>query len=251
MADRMITLEIKRQENQKSEPYWQTFRIPWQPNANVISCLMDVQRNPVTQDGKQVEPVVWDCNCLEEVCGACTMVVNGRVRQACSAIIDRLGDHVRLEPMSKFPVVRDLAVDRSRMFENLKKVYGWNPVDGYHDLGPGQRIPEAQQQISYKLSECMTCGCCLEACPQFGIDNQFVGAAAVSQARYFNMHPSGKGLKEKRLKVLMSEGGIADCGNAQNCVEVCPKGIPLTESIAEIGKQVTFQFFKNIFASRD
>ena len=242
-----ITLKIKRQDSQDSQPYWHTFEVPYKPNSNVISCLMDIQKKPITQEGKKVAPVVWECSCLEEVCGACTMIINGRVRQSCSALVDRLSQPIKLEPMSKFPVVRDLSVDRSRMFENLKRVKAWAPVDGYYDLGPGPKIHEDQQRMAYALSECMTCGCCLEACPQFSIDNNFLGAAAVSQARLFNMHPAGQSLQDERLEVLMGEGGIADCGNAQNCVEVCPKSIPLTESIAEIGRQVSVQFFKNIF----
>ncbi len=83
---------------------------------------MEIQRSPTTQGGKTVSPVTWDSNCLEEVCGSCTMVINGKVRQACTALVDNLEKPISLEPMSKFPVVRDLQVNRSRMFENLKKV---------------------------------------------------------------------------------------------------------------------------------
>ncbi|MBF0286237.1 MAG: succinate dehydrogenase iron-sulfur subunit [SAR324 cluster bacterium] len=250
MAEKTITIQIKRQDSRDSSSYWQTFEIPYKPNSNVISCLMDIRRNPVTKEGKQVPPVIWECNCLEEVCGACTMVINGRVRQSCSALIDTLAQPVRLQPMSKFPVVRDLAVDRSRMFENLKKVKAWMQVDGYHDLGPGAKVPETNQGIAYKLSECMTCGCCMEACPQFSLNNNFIGAAPISQARLFNMNPVGKFIAEQRLQPLMEAGGIGDCGNAQNCVEACPKSIPLTESIAEMSKQVSVQMFKNIFQKR-
>jgi succinate dehydrogenase / fumarate reductase iron-sulfur subunit len=99
----------------------------------------------------------------------------------------------------------------------------------------------------YALSECMSCGCCLEACPQFSLTNNFMGAATFSQVRLFNLHPSGSMLKEERLNAVMGEGGITDCGNAQVCVEVCPKSIPLTESIADIGRQTTLQTLKNIF----
>ncbi len=250
MAEKTITIQIKRQDSRDSAPYWQTFEVPYKPNSNVISCLMDIQRKPVTKDGQHVAPVIWECNCLEEVCGACTMVINGRVRQSCSALIDTLTQPVRLQPMSKFPVVRDLAVDRSRMFEGLKKVKAWMQVDGYHDLGSGERISEKNQGIAYKLSECMTCGCCMEACPQFTLTNNFIGAAPISQARLFNMNPVGKFIAEQRLEPLMDAGGIGDCGNAQNCVEACPKSIPLTESIAEMGKQASIQMFKNIFQKR-
>ena len=149
--------------------------------------------------------------------------------------------------MSKFPVIRDLIVDRSRMFEALKKVQAWVTADGYHDLGPGDRESQSLQEVAYKLSECMTCGCCVEACPQYTQKNNFLGAAAISQARLFNMHHTGKNIIDQRLDTLMQEGGISDCGNAQNCVEVCPKSIPLTESIAEIGRQVSGKLWRNIF----
>ena len=79
-------------------------------------------------------PVTWDMNCLEEVCGACSMVINGRARQSCSAIVDQLEQPIRLEPMSTFPVIRDLQVDRSRMFDNLKRMKAWIPIDGTYDL---------------------------------------------------------------------------------------------------------------------
>jgi succinate dehydrogenase / fumarate reductase iron-sulfur subunit len=89
----------------------------------------------------------------------------------------------------------------------------------------------------------------VEACPQYSKNNDFLGAAAMNQARLFNMHPTGKNLRNERLNVLMQKGGISDCGNAQNCVEACPKSIPLTESIADLGKQVSKQFWNNLFSS--
>jgi succinate dehydrogenase / fumarate reductase iron-sulfur subunit len=79
------------------------------------------------------------------------------------------------------------------------------------------------------------------------LDNEFIGAAAISQARLFNMNPTGKLNAEDRIRGLMAEGGIQDCGKAQNCVEVCPKEIPLTTSIAEMNREVTKQLFKDIF----
>jgi succinate dehydrogenase / fumarate reductase iron-sulfur subunit len=78
----------------------------------------------------------------------------------------------------------------------------------------------------------------MEACPQFNESTGFVGAATISQVRLFNSHPTGKALKNERLDALMGDGGIQECGYAQNCVEVCPKDIPLTKSISEVGKDV-------------
>ena len=87
---RTITINIKRQDSLDSKSYWETFEIPYKTNSNVISCLMDIRANPVNNRRQKVAPVVWECSCLEEVCGSCTMVINGQVRQSCSALIDKL-----------------------------------------------------------------------------------------------------------------------------------------------------------------
>ena len=243
-ADRVVRLKVRRQDgpDRPETRRWEEFELPWQPQMNVISALMDVQKNPVTRDGKRVAPVVWECSCLEEVCGACTMLVNGKVRQSCTALVDTIapkGETITLEPMTKFPLVRDLIVDRSRMFDDLKRVHAWIQLDGSHELGPGPRQSQENQEEAYPLSRCMTCGCCLEACPKVNGHSKFIGPAAINQVRLFNLHPSGKMHAHERLEALMGEGGIADCGKAQNCVEVCPKEIPLVDSIAVVARETT------------
>jgi len=238
-----IKVKIQRREKDGAPEYWETFEIPYRRNLNVISVLMDIRKNPVTAEGKQTTPPVWDMSCLEQVCGICTMVIDGGVRQSCSALVDDLlltsgSDTVTLQPMSKFPNVRDLKVDRSRMFEHLKQVHSWIELDGTYDLGPGPHISNELAQERYAYSRCMTCGCCLEACPQYHGDN-YIGPQAIAQARLFNMHPTGAMEKEDRLNGLMGEDGITNCGNAQNCVQVCPMSIPLTRAIYETNREVT------------
>src|SRR6202041_3227897 len=105
--EKPVHLKVKRQDGPGATSYWQDFELPWQPHMNVISALMEIQRRPVTASGEKTSPVVWECVCLEEVCGSCTMLINGRVRQSCSAMVDAIGGDapIVLEPMSKFPVV--------------------------------------------------------------------------------------------------------------------------------------------------
>ena len=244
---RTVIIKIKRQDNPKATSRWEEFELTHKPGMNVISSLMDIAANPVTRDGKPTTPITYDSNCLEEVCGSCAMLINGRARMACSALIDRLDQPIKLEPFTKFPVVRDLAVDRSVLFENLKIVKAWVPIDGTYDLGPGPRVSPEQQEHAYPLSRCISCCCCMEACPQFDEDTGFVGAATISQVRLFNSHPTGSVLKRERLAALMGDGGIQECGYAQNCVEVCPKDIPLTRSISEVGGEVMKQAIGDFF----
>ena len=233
-----IILKIKRQERSQVKPYWEEFHLPYRPYMNVISCLQEIQKHPKTFDGRRTAPVVWEQSCLEEVCGSCSMVVNGRVRQACSTLVDHVGPVITLEPMTKFPVIRDLVVNRKAIFEHFKRVNAWVETD-QNQSGPGPKITPEVAEMRYHLSKCMTCGCCMEACPQFNDRSDFIGPAAINQVRLFNSHPIGAKQKEKRLLDLMAKGGIEDCGNAQNCVKVCPKNIPLVTSIIETNREIT------------
>lgn len=78
-----------------------------------------------------------------------------------------------------------------------------------------------------------------------------MGPAPIAQVRLFNSHPFGRMDAAKRLRTVMGEPGISGCGNAQNCVRVCPKKIPLTEAIAAIGRDVTLQAFRDLFSFPD
>src|SRR5919201_1583188 len=208
MANKTVVFKMKRQAAPVERPYWEDFELPWKKGMNVISSLMDIAANPVNRQGKATTPVTYVSNCLEEVCGSCAMLINGSARMACSALIDKLDQPVRLEPLSKFPVIRDLAVDRKVLFENLKRVKAWVPIDGTYDLGPGPRMAQSAQEEAYPLSRCISCCCCMEVCPQFNETTGFVGAAAISQVRLFNTHPTGAALKRDRLTALMGDGGI-------------------------------------------
>jgi len=278
-----IVLRIRRQDRPDASHRWEEFAVPRRPNMNVIACLQYIAAHPITIDGHPTTPVVYDSNCLEEVCGACTMLINGKTRQACSALVDKLeptynrqigdrdnsvynpvdyGAHpplrehqghlaqepITLEPLTKFPVVRDLFVDRQRLFNDLKRTKCWVPIDGTYDLGPGPSVSQELQKERYVLSRCISCASCLEACPQYTATNQFTGAAIFSQIKLFNIHVTGKSLKDDRLDVMMAEGGITDCSKAGNCVVVCPKNLPNLESIATIGRQTTIHAIKRFFS---
>lgn len=270
---RTFAVSVLRQNGPGQASYWERHIVEYEPNMNGISVLQKIAANARTAEGRRVAPVAWDCNCLEEVCGACTMLINGQVRQACTALVDKLlqeqPEGIELRPMTKFPVVRDLVVDRSRMFHTLQKIQAWVPVDSYLDMGPGPRQSQENQQLAYVLSKCMTCGCCLEACPQYlkielqrqegeseeafharereAHDHGFIGATAIAQIDLFDTNPIGRMNARERLDALVGEGGIQTCGNAQNCVRVCPKEIPLTTSIARGGRAATWHTLKSWF----
>ncbi|MGE3954058.1 MAG: succinate dehydrogenase iron-sulfur subunit [Parachlamydiales bacterium] len=252
----MEKFRLKIYRGTPGHQYWETFELTLRPSLNVISALMEIRKNPVNIEGRRVEPIVWEDGCLEEVCGSCSMLINGRPRQACSALIQTLinesGNHeITLAPFTKFPLIRDLRIDRDSMFASLKRVHAWIETDGTFEKGPGPKMSQALQQVRYSLSTCMTCGCCSEACPQVNKHSKFEGPAPLSLVRLFNSHPTGAKQKKKRLRAEMTEEGVNSCGNAQNCVRVCPKNIPLTDSIAAIGRDVTLQALRDLFSFDD
>ncbi len=268
-----FAVRILRQDRPGLPSYWETFSLEHVPGMNVTSVLQHIAAQPRTTSGREVAPVAYDASCLEEVCGSCTMLINGRVRQACSALVDRLLEQhpqqIELRPMSKFPVMRDLVVDRRRLFRALEKLKCWIPVDGYYDTGPGPRqSPDDQEQL-YPLSKCMSCGCCLEACPQYSkvdpkplpdetseqlsqrqndtFDQAFIGAAAMNQAVLINSNPTGRMTARQRLDALIAPGGIQNCGKASNCEAVCPQEIPLMSSWGRAGRAATIHAIKSFF----
>lgn len=247
MSEKTVHLIIQRQADPNSTPYTEEFKVPYRASMNVVSALMEIRKNPVNAKGERTTPVVWESICLEEVCGACSMIINGKAGQACTALIDKLEQPIHLAPLTKFPLVRDLMVNRQSMFDSLRKVKAWVPIDGSFDLGAGPRMPERERRWAYELAKCMTCGVCLEVCPNYNSRSAFMGPAPIQQVRLFNAHPIGEMHKEPRLEAIMGEDGIIGCGNAQNCVEACPKDLPIVTSLADLNKQVTKHALKTWF----
>lgn len=90
MQNKSFKVRIQRQDHPSKPSYWQTFMLDYEASMNITSVLQRIAVKPETQGGEKVTPVAYDAGCLEEVCGSCTMVINGRVRQACSALVDSL-----------------------------------------------------------------------------------------------------------------------------------------------------------------
>src|SRR5437588_12359946 len=138
-----VIVKVKRQAGPNDPARREEFSLSWRPSMNVIICLRDIAENPVTRDGKKTTPITYDSNCLEEICGSCAMLINGKARMACSALVDQLEQPIRLEPLTKFPLVRDLSVDRQFMFLFIKRVLDCIRFDGTYHLGEGPRVSPA------------------------------------------------------------------------------------------------------------
>ncbi|MBF0104629.1 MAG: succinate dehydrogenase iron-sulfur subunit [Deltaproteobacteria bacterium] len=242
----LVRLKIKRQDSDVAAPYWEYFEVAADPFMTVVSALRALRKRPVNMEGRAVAPVLWDCQCLEKKCGSCTMVVNKRVRLACTTLLEGLTQPVTLEPLSKFPVIRDLVVDRKKDIDNQKRLHLWPAVDGF-DAGYGALQLYKKNNLADAVVRCIDCGACLEACPQYHLSADFVGAKILAQVYRLHVCVNGRAEDGLRFNQLNNPGGVHDCDNIQNCVRVCPLDIPMADAIAQIKRQVLWHTVKGFF----
>ncbi|MBI4126830.1 MAG: succinate dehydrogenase iron-sulfur subunit [Deltaproteobacteria bacterium] len=236
-TEREVHLKVRRQESPDDLSSWEEFRVTVPPSQTVMELLQRLKLKPITADGLPTTPVVFDASCTSAMCGACAMLINGRVRMACTTLVDMIKEPIILEPLRSFPVVRDLMVDRDAMFEALKNMRLWTEIDGWSDAGSGPRKTPAQQEWSAMLSRCTMCGCCCEASPQYHARSPFVGPHVMAHVARCNREPNGVIDKTKRLTALMQPGGLAD--SDEGCSDVCPQKIPLDRVTAGLNWEVT------------
>ncbi|MCL2823673.1 MAG: succinate dehydrogenase iron-sulfur subunit [Polyangiaceae bacterium] len=244
MSEHRVRVKVRRQDGPSDikTRRWEVFEVPRWSRMTVLDALIGIREDPRTVDGRGVSPVVWDCSCGEGRCGACAVLINGRAGLSCEVLVDEVspkGQVVVVEPLTKFAVVRDLVVDRSKVFGDLLRLMGWVGVDVCRDTGEGLVEGDEDQAVRSELSQCVMCGCCLEVCPNVNDSSEYVGAAVINRVRYLGLYPGIDGLSGERLDGLMGRGGVVDCGKAQVCADVCPKGVPLVESIGQMSRATT------------
>lgn len=237
---RVVPLRVLRQDGaEQAKQRWERFDVEVGPAATVADALLAVERAPRTVEGERVAPVAWEGDCLEGACGGCAMRINGKVALACTTLVEPLLDRkkpVVLKPLSRFATLADLVVDRAPLFSALAQ------VEAAAHIPEALPVPQPPRVSLERLAGCMGCGACAEACPQYGPHSDFLGAAALGHAHRLNESPAGVLQKSKRLEVLMTPGGIADCGKAQNCVEVCPAKVPLIDALTTLSRQTSLRF---------
>ncbi|MCR4840973.1 MAG: 4Fe-4S binding protein, partial [Lachnospiraceae bacterium] len=166
-----MKIRVLRQSAPDSGSYWETFDYDGPMDISVAGLLdhLNFHDDIKNDKGEKTGRISWECSCLQGVCGACAMVINGVPALACETFLkDLKGKEVTIRPLTKFPVIRDLIVDRSSIMENLTTsgVY----IGEYHPSAPGEH------RHQYDVAKCLKCGLCLEVCPNYTNGNTFYGA---------------------------------------------------------------------------
>lgn len=228
-----IYLTIRRQDQPESSSYWETFVLPFTSRLTVTGALRHIRDFPLNINGKLVPAVVWEDGCSGSEC-SCMFLVNGRPRQACETFLEGLDEPVRIEPLSKFAVLRDLVIDRGSLRQNQKDFQNWNTLERLFAGHLRNRISPEENESLVNLNSCLNCGACLEVCPQVNKHSEYAGPQVLAQSNFYNRTEIGRLQTEDRFKIARGKAGIAGCDNAQNCVRACPQDIPLTEALAQV-----------------
>ena len=224
-----VKLNVKRYDPEKDRSWFQEFSLEMHDTATVLDSLIKIREE---QDGT----LALRCSCRASICGSCGMRVNGRARLVCKTRVATLAPHgetLTIEPMGNQTVIKDLVVDLSLFFNQMKRV---NPF--LHS----KQVPEQGEFIASNESmvnlltamNCIMCGCCVSDCVVLAVDDNFIGPAALAKAWRFTEDPRDSEENERLVNLNNEDGGIWDCTRCMACVEVCPKDVAPMERIMEL-----------------
>ena len=224
-----MRVRILRQQSPVSEPYWETFDYDGPADNSVAGVLDYINYHDDIRDvdGKRTTRVGWECACLQGLCGACAMVVNGAPALACETMLrDLKGDTLEIRPLGKFPVIHDLVTDRSSIHENLTQT---NVCIGeYQPSGDGDHAHQ------YAAAKCLKCGLCLEVCPNYVNGKTFFGAAFANDCY---LVAARNRTKAKEIRAIYDAHFARNCSKSLSCMDVCPMKIPTLASMAKLNRR--------------
>ena len=210
-----------------SKPSWERYEVRTHPGMTVLEGLHQIR-------DEQDATLSWRYSCRMGVCGSCAMLINGRAALACNTQVEDLAEPtVRLQPLSNFPVVKDLVSDLTPMFEKHAALRTYLVRKEAPETGaPGGEFTQSPDALRnfLQFSHCIKCGACMAACPTVAIDAEFLGPMALTAAHRYNADSRDEGF-ELRMPVLSASQGLFRCHYAAECSRVCPKGVDPARAI--------------------
>ena len=224
-----MIVKIKRQSGPNAVAYWQSFAYDG-PKHVTVSAVLDALNytdDLFDVEGKPATRIRWECSCMQAVCGGCAIVINGVPALACATFADEVkGEELVLEPLSKFPVIADLIVDRSVIHENLIRAKAY--------LDSLAKSDKRQYEQQYSVAKCLKCGLCLEVCPNCHPGGEFFGAVLANESYLLASQSTEK--KPQVVQEYKKHFG-AGCSKALSCQTVCPVGIETLTSIMRMNRK--------------
>ena len=247
-----ITLNIWRQANPKAEGHLERYQLDGVSEDMSFLETLDMLNEQLT--GEDKEPVAFDHDCREGICGMCGVVINGAPHGRYSSSVPTTtcqlhmrsfadGAEITVEPWRAggFPLIKDLVVDRSA-FDRIIQAGGFISVPtGTAAEAHAVPIPKGNADAAFDAATCIGCGACVAACPN-GSAALFLGA----KITHLSLLPQGQPERYSRVKSMIAQHdaeGFGGCTNIGECAAVCPKQIPL-ESIAQLNRDLMKSLFR-------
>ncbi len=252
MSDMNLTLHIWRQAKGTAAGAMKTYQVKGISEHASFLEMLDVLNEQLQEKGE--EPVAFDSDCREGICGMCSLVINGRPHgpdagtTTCQLHMRRFkdGDEIYVEPFraGAFPVVRDLCVDR-KAFDDIVAAGGYVTANvGSAPDANAVPIPKEQADRAFDAAACIGCGACVAACPNSSA--MLFTAAKVAHLAHL---PQGQPERLRRVKAMvtaMDAAGFGNCSNHYECEAACPKGIS-KDYIALMNRD----YAKSVFVATD
>ncbi len=236
-----MTLDVFRyQPDQDGEPTFQKYEVPYHAHWVVLDAL-----NWIKDEVDGTLTYRWSCRM--GVCGSCGMLVNGEPKLTCAAFLkDYHPKKIKVEPLSYFPVERDLVINMEGFLSKLKSVKPWLIREKEKPLEEGEHLQSPNELASFKqYSMCINCLLCYAACPVVGAEEDFLGPAAIALAQRYNLDSRDQGAAQ-REEVLGSDEGAWGCTFVGECTEVCPKNVDPAGAIQRVKVEGTKSFYKRL-----
>ncbi|CDG19281.1 succinate dehydrogenase/fumarate reductase iron-sulfur subunit [Xenorhabdus doucetiae] len=242
-----MNMEVMRYNPEiDSEPYFATYEVPYDEQTSLLDALGYIKDNLAPD-------LAYRWSCRMAICGSCGMMVNRVPKLACKVFLRDYAQGIaqdqgmKVEALGNFPIERDLVVDMTHFIESLEAIKPYiigndrKPADGANVQTP------AQMAKYHQFSGCINCGLCYAACPQFGLNPEFIGPAAITLAHRYNLDSRDHG-KQARMPQINSDNGVWSCTFVGYCSEVCPKHVDpagaIQQSKAESAKDFLISMLK-------
>ena len=248
-----LFLKVWRQDGRSDDGRFETHTLDNVSKDSSFLEMMDQLNEQLLEEG--TEPVVFDHDCREGICGMCSLTINGLPHgpedstTTCQLHMRKFedGDTITIEPFraKAFPVVKDLVVDRSA-FDSITQAGGFITVrTGSAPDGNALPVPKDDSDKAMDAAACIGCGACVASCK-----NASAMLFTSAKAGHLNMLPQGKAEKDKRVLAMveaMDDAGFGNCRNYGECSAACPKDISL-DYIAKLNRDHAKAKLKSIFA---
>lgn len=233
--DKLQTVNVLRYDPAKDdEPYLEAFKVPANDTTSVQDALAYIKDN-------LDKSLSYRWSCRMAICGSCGVMVNKVPKLACKTFLRDYPQGMTLEPLDNFAIEKDLVVDKSPFLERLEAI---KPYIIGNDRKPedGTNLQTPAQMAKYKqFAGCINCGLCYAACPQFGLNPEFIGPAALTLAHRYNLDNRDHGKKE-RMKLINGDNGAWGCTFVGYCSEVCPKHVDPAAAVNQSKVESTKDF---------